>query len=114
MTLVVTERCEGCCYTDCVEECPADCFYRIESPAMLVINPDTCIDCYACQDACPVRAIYHESEVPEVYAKYVSLNAELWSKGVLVTKLEPPARALSLEQVKARELAAGYGDVPDP
>ena len=35
MAHVVTERCVDCRYTDCCAVCPVDCFYQIESPAML-------------------------------------------------------------------------------
>ena len=42
MTHVVTQACERCKYTDCVEVCPTDSFH--EGPEMLVINPDDCID----------------------------------------------------------------------
>jgi ferredoxin len=51
MTYVVTERCIKCKYTDCVEVCPVDCFR--EGAEMLVINPETCIDCAVCEPACP-------------------------------------------------------------
>ena len=51
MTYVVTENCIKCKYMDCVEVCPVDCFYEGEN--MLVINPDECIDCGACEPECP-------------------------------------------------------------
>ena len=44
MTYVITERCVGNRYTDCVVDCPVDCFYELEDPPMLIINPDECID----------------------------------------------------------------------
>ncbi|WP_280485816.1 4Fe-4S dicluster domain-containing protein, partial [Nocardia cyriacigeorgica] len=30
---------------------------------MLYIDPDTCIDCGACVDACPVEAIFSEDDL---------------------------------------------------
>ena len=33
---------------DCVEVCPVDCFFELDD--MLVINPDECTDCAACED----------------------------------------------------------------
>ncbi|MEZ5990422.1 MAG: hypothetical protein R3F30_15170 [Planctomycetota bacterium] len=48
---VVTGRCVDCRYTDCVAVCPVDCFYEIKDPAMLVIDPDTCIDACASPSA---------------------------------------------------------------
>jgi len=54
MTHVVTENCIKCKYTDCVDVCPVDCFR--EGPNFLVIDPDECIDCGACELECPVEA----------------------------------------------------------
>ncbi|MHB1947744.1 MAG: ferredoxin FdxA [Gammaproteobacteria bacterium] len=75
MTFIVTEQCIRCKYTDCVEVCPVDCFY--EGPNFLVINPDECIDCALCEPECPVNAIYSEDDLPEKYAEYLKINAEL-------------------------------------
>jgi ferredoxin len=74
MTYVVCEPCHECKYTDCVVVCPMDCFYQDES--MLYIDPMECIDCGACVPECPVDAIFHETEVPTKWAKYLALNAE--------------------------------------
>lgn len=60
MTYVVTDACVRCKFTDCVEVCPVGCFY--EGEMMLVINPDECIDCAACEPVCPARAIVREDE----------------------------------------------------
>ena len=73
MTYVVTGRCDGCKYTDCVVVCPVDCFY--EGKTMLYINPDECIDCEACVPECPVSAIFEENNVPEKYENYTDINA---------------------------------------
>jgi ferredoxin len=42
---------------------------------MLFIDPDECIDCDACVEACPVDAIYPEDMVPHDFRKYVEINA---------------------------------------
>ena len=54
MPYVVTDNCQRCRFTDCVEVCPVDCFYADKE--MLYIHPDECIDCGACEPACPVEA----------------------------------------------------------
>lgn len=114
MAYVVTRRCAGSCYTDCVAVCPADCFYAIDDPAMLVIDPDTCLDCGACGPVCPIQAIYIEDEVPVAYADDVALNAERWATGAHLSEPRSPLpTAVTLEQLHAREAAAGL-DVPDP
>ena len=70
MTHVVTGRCVDCRYTDCCTVCPVDCFWETKDPAMLVIDPETCIDCELCVPECPINAIYTESELPECYADW--------------------------------------------
>ena len=62
MAHVVTSKCAGCKFTDCVEVCPVACFYELDQ--QVVIHPDDCIDCTACVDVCPVHAIYVDTEVP--------------------------------------------------
>jgi ferredoxin len=82
MTFVVTDNCIRCKYTDCVEECPADCFYEGEN--MLVIKPDECIDCAVCVPKCPAKAIYPDTE--KGMAEWVTMNAEYASKWPKITK----------------------------
>jgi ferredoxin len=41
----------------------------------LVIEPEECIDCGACEPVCPTTAIYEEEELPEKWAAYIDLNA---------------------------------------
>jgi ferredoxin len=73
MAYVVADPCVKCKYTDCVAVCPVDCFYEGENS--LVINPDECIDCGACEPECPTTAIFEESELPDKWAPYITINA---------------------------------------
>ena len=41
---------------------------------MLLINPEECIDCAACEPVCPVTAIFSEDEVPEEWDNFTDLN----------------------------------------
>ena len=75
MAYIVAEPCIRCKYTDCVEVCPVDCFY--EGPNFLVIHPEECIDCGACEPACPTKAIFELSALPQQWQEYVQLNADL-------------------------------------
>jgi len=88
MAYVVTEACIKCKFTDCVAVCPVDCFYEGEN--MLVINPDECIDCGACEPECPVNAIYEEDDVPAQYKEYVALNEKLASAWPGITTQQSP------------------------
>ncbi len=108
MTHVVTERCVDCRYTDCCAVCPVDCFYEIESPAMLVIDPDTCIDCALCIPECPIQAIWPEDELPDVYSDWTDKNGDLFGGGTMIkTKKEALSGSLSLSQIQARDRERG-------
>lgn len=90
MPYVVTDACIRCKYMDCVEVCPVDCFY--EGKAMLVINPDECIDCGVCEPECPAEAIMSDSD--DRAEKWAEINREFSGKWPNVThKKNPPADA---------------------
>jgi ferredoxin len=46
---------------------------------MLYIDPTECIDCGACEPACPVSAISAEEDVPVSESQFVALNADWFS-----------------------------------
>ena len=73
MAHIVTSKCQGCKFTDCVEVCPVACFYELEN--QLVIHPEECIDCTACVSECPVEAIYAEADVPAQYQADIEFNS---------------------------------------
>lgn len=73
MAHIVTSKCAGCKFTDCVEVCPVACFYELDN--QLVINPDECIDCTACVETCPVHAIYAEADLPAEFEADTEFNA---------------------------------------
>jgi ferredoxin len=73
MAHIVTNKCNGCKFTDCVEVCPVACFYELDN--QVVIHPDDCIDCTACVAACPVEAIYAEASLPAEFADNLEFNA---------------------------------------
>jgi len=75
MAYIVADPCVKCKYTDCVAVCPVDCFY--EGANFLVIHPDECIDCGACEPECPTTAIFEEGDLPEKWNPYISINAVL-------------------------------------
>ena len=109
MPHVVTDNCQLCRFTDCVEVCPVDCFWEIENPRMLVIDPDTCIDCQLCVPECPINAIYEESETPEPNQEWIAKNRDLFAQGhVIATKKDPLPEAKSLEQLQEDEKQRGW------
>jgi ferredoxin len=46
---------------------------------MLYIDPEECIDCDACVEACPVDACFAEDQLPEEWQKYVQINADYFA-----------------------------------
>lgn len=74
MPYLVTDNCQKCRYTDCVEVCPVDCFYADDE--MLYIHPDECIDCGACEPACPVEAILPDDSISAEQEKWVDINRD--------------------------------------
>lgn len=114
MPHVVTARCVNCRYTDCAAVCPVDCFFEVKEPAMLVIDPDTCIDCELCVSQCPVHAIYPEDEVPSVYEEWIEKNAELVGDGENLTEqTEALPNARDLETIQADEKGKGW-EIEEP
>lgn len=75
MAYVITEPCKGVKDKACVGVCPVDCIYELDGEDMLYISPSECIECGACEPACPVSAIFLESEVPEGQKQYIEINA---------------------------------------
>ncbi len=76
MAFVITQPCIDVQDQSCVDVCPVDCIHFEEgSDRMLYINPAECIDCGACQPACPVSAIYPDTEVPAPMAAFVEINS---------------------------------------
>jgi NAD-dependent dihydropyrimidine dehydrogenase PreA subunit len=70
-----------------MDVCPVDCIHPtqneegFETAEQLYINPDECIDCGACEPACPVTAIFEESAVPEEWQQYIKINADFFKTG---------------------------------
>ena len=74
MTVVVTDKCHGCRFTDCVVICPVECFHADEN--MIYIDPEECIECMACVPVCPVEAICEDAELPEDKTEWININAQ--------------------------------------
>ena len=72
MTYIITEPCIDVKDKSCIDVCPVDCIH--ETDRMLVIDPEECIDCGACEPECPVEAIFPEDAVPDKWAPFIKIN----------------------------------------
>ncbi|HEY7269124.1 MAG TPA: 4Fe-4S binding protein [Dehalococcoidia bacterium] len=71
MTYVITEPCIGTKDMSCIDVCPVDCIYGKDEDEQLYIDAEKCIDCAACEAACPVTAIFFEDDVPAQWQSYL-------------------------------------------
>lgn len=75
MTFVVTERCIGTKDQSCMDVCPVDCIYDVGQ--MVVIHPDECIECGACEPACPAEAIVADDALAGEDVGLAEVNAAI-------------------------------------
>ena len=105
MVYIIAEPCIDVKDKACVEECPVDCIY--EGERSLYIHPGECIDCAACEPACPVEAIFYEDDIPDEWKQFTAINAEFFSDAV--TGLGDPGGAAQVgPQPKDHPLVANW------
>ena len=101
MTIVVTDNCRLCRFTECVSVCPEACFHADDE--MVYIDNNLCIDCRACIPVCPVKAIFSEDDLTEDQKRWVEINAE--KSGSLPVIDE---KATPLPTAESRRAELGY------
>ena len=79
MAYVIAQPCIGVKDKACLPVCPVDCIH--EGPDQLYIEPAECIDCGACEPACPVGAIFWDQEAPKKWEGFIKKNAEFFESG---------------------------------
>lgn len=78
VTYIISSACVDVQDQSCIEVCPVDCIHFEEGEdRMCYVHPDECIDCAACESACPVGAIFAEGQAPAEAAQFTAINA-LW------------------------------------
>lgn len=86
MAYVITQPCIGSKDASCVDVCPVDCIHPTpEEPAFdevehLFVNANECIDCGACETACPVNAILPEEALSKADKQWVLINARFFQR----------------------------------
>jgi ferredoxin len=69
---------------DCIHPKPGAPDFEVAE--QLFIDPEVCIDCDACVEACPVDAIFPEAELPVKYDYALELNAEFFAEAGTVER----------------------------
>ena len=76
-----------CCKdASCVRVCPQNCIHPapgedgFASTETLYIDPDSCIDCTACVDACPASAVKSEHALTPAEVPYAARNREFFAQ----------------------------------
>src|SRR5204862_384598 len=67
------------------EGCPVDCIHEFER--ILIIDPEECIDCGACEPECPVEAIFPEDALPAKWEAFVKINYAYGDGADVINKL---------------------------
>lgn len=101
MPHIVTDKCQHCRFTDCVTTCPVACFHG--DGEMVYIDNVQCVDCGACVQACPVHAIYEQSELPADKFEWLAINAQRAPLLPVISEKQVP---LATAEARKREL--GY------
>ena len=78
MSYVIAQPCVDQNDKSCIEVCPVDCITADASvDRKFYVDPEVCIDCGACADACPNEAIFRSDELPAEWAAYARVDA-IW------------------------------------
>jgi len=60
----------------CTQVCPVDCITAdLSVDRKLYIDPEACIDCGACEQACPNSAIFRADQLPRAWADFAWVDA---------------------------------------
>jgi ferredoxin len=76
MAYVIAEPCIDRNDQSCVLVCPVDCISSVEGvDRKFYIDPDNCIDCGSCEQACPNQAVFSVDALPEAWAGFAWVDA---------------------------------------
>ena len=85
VTYIIAEPCIDILDKSCVDVCPVDCIHEFDR--ILIIDPEECIDCGACEPECPVEAIFPEDALPDKWEPFVKINYAYGEGAEVVNKL---------------------------
>ncbi|MFE3171219.1 FAD-dependent oxidoreductase [Amycolatopsis sp. NPDC059090] len=115
MAYVITQNC--CNDASCLAACPIGCIHPapgepgFATAEMLYIDPDTCIDCGACADRCPVDAIKADTALTPEQSPYAEMNAAYYADNPVEPgwryQVPPPYVTLGREPLRVAIVGAG-------
>jgi len=114
MAYVITRLCLDCKDMACVEVCPVNCIYEYagNDPKIpknqLLIDPDECIDCNACEPSCPWQAIFSDKTLPEIFKEDLEVNARIVGQERIIPEKDPTKPVPSPEEVQANKKKWGF------
>ena len=113
-TYIITELCADHLDISCVEACPVDCIYLYDGDDtsiptdQLLIDPDECIDCGACEPVCPWEAIFPEAELPSIFKTDLALNARIVDEVREIPTRSPDVQEPSPSEVEENKIQHGF------
>jgi Fe-S-cluster-containing hydrogenase component 2 len=83
----------------CVEACPVDAITAETGiDRKLYIDPDSCVDCGACQTVCPNSAIFRVDRLPDLWVDFawtdMAWYRDMGAARSVVDELVPPGLTL--------------------
>jgi ferredoxin len=76
MAYVIDEPCIDNMDQSCVAACPVDCISSVPGKDReFYIDPNDCIDCGSCEQACPNQAIFPAEALPDAWAGFAWVDA---------------------------------------
>jgi ferredoxin len=76
MAFVIAEPCIDNMDQSCILVCPVDCITAdLNVDRKLFIDPNNCIDCGSCEQACPNQAIFAAERLPSEWAGFAWVDA---------------------------------------
>ncbi|GAA1705580.1 FAD-dependent oxidoreductase [Microbacterium sediminicola] len=113
MPHVITPEC--CSDASCVQVCPVNAIHPAPNEPdfgmteMLYIDPQTCIDCGACVDACPIGVIFDGAQLGGAQKKFAEVNANYFERErpLLPLYVLPPARTPEPARLRVAIVGAG-------
>lgn len=116
MTYVITGGC--CSDSACIPVCPVQCIRPrpgdpdFTTTEQLYIDPQTCIDCGACMDECPVDAIHGEWDLPDELGDYLDINAQYFDTNPIEASSPPDPIRRRLPEARPSLAVAVVGTGP--